>query len=289
MEIPQRRCLSTLVAVVFLSAAISLAACGQPASPPPTLAPTILLTASHFGFSAQQGEDNPSPKTLCISSSDSLPFTWAANADADWLYPAPSSGISTGQTQEIQVCVDTESLSVGSYSGMLAISVPAASNTPQTVVVDLTVSHYSQKHEVTFNLDPTKCSPDAPCRAEELVQFNMREHQSIRLWWYAYGDKPAVYVTLSGPVGEYGGHIKAYGSPVESFSPSPWSKRDGGSIGRLSFYCSSTYDKHSSKTLYPPGSYTLSFAAHQGYPDLLVKPSSEVAVEVTYLIESVSS
>lgn len=285
----QRKCLSLLVAVVLLPAASSLAACDQPIPPPPTLPPTIAVGPSHFSFCAQEGRDNPTPKTLCISSSENAPFGWAAHADVDWLYPAPSSGISTGETQEIRLCVDIEGLSAGSYSGVLAISVPAASNTPQTVPVDLTISHHSQEHKVTFHLNQKICPPDAQCKAEELVRFNMREQQTIRLWWFAYGEKPAVYVTLSGPVGEYGGHIKAYGGPVESFSPSPWSKRDGGSIGKLNFYCSSTYDKHCAKTLYPPGSYTLSFAAHQGYPDLMVKPSSEVAVDVTYLIESVRS
>ena len=285
----KRECLSLLVAIVLLPTLSLLAACGHPAppSPPSMVPPTLVISPSHFSFSTQEGGDNPTPKTLYISSSENLPFDWAAHASVDWLYLAPSSGSSTGDVQEIRLCVDTKGLSAGSYSGMLSISTPGASNTAQVLLVRLTISHYSQEHKITLHLDPKVCPPDEQCKAEELVQFNMREQQRIRLWWYAYGEKPAVYVTLSGPAGEYGGHIKAYGSPVESFSPSPWSKRDEGRTGKLNFYCSSTYDKHCSKTLYPPGTYTLAFAAHQGYPDLLVKPSSEANVEVTYLIESV--
>jgi hypothetical protein len=286
----KRESLSLLAAAVLLPTLALLTACGSAAPPPPPIGPpTLVISPSHFSFSAQEGGDNPTPKILCISSSENIPFDWAAHASVDWLYPAPSSGSSTGDVQEIQLCVDIESLSAGSHSGTLTISVPGASNTAEVLPVDLTISYYSQEHKVTLHLDPKICPPDEQCKAEELVQFNIREQQRIRLWWYAYGEKPAIYVTLSGPVGEYGGHIKAYGGPVESFSPSPWSKRDGGRTGRLSFYCSNTYDKHCSKTLYPPGTYTLSLAAHQGYPDLLVKPSSEADIEVTYLIESVPS
>ncbi|MCK4340697.1 MAG: hypothetical protein KAY37_03100 [Phycisphaerae bacterium] len=64
---------------------------------------------------------------------------WYDAEGADWLSCDPTSGESTGETDTIQVNYETAALSAGTYTATIVVTAAGADNSPQTIVVDLTV------------------------------------------------------------------------------------------------------------------------------------------------------
>lgn len=279
---------SLLIGLVVLLILSSAVACTQLAPP------TIALDPSGFSFNAQQGKKEALKATLNISNSGDSAMDWSLSTNAKWLNLYPTNGrIKPREVDQVKLTVDASGMRTGSYSSTITISAPGASNTPQTVPVSLTVTAYSEEHEVSFHLRPdVPCPPgrtiDWRCDYRQ-ISFTLKEHQKIQLWWFAYGKRPYVYVTLERPDGTYyAGHKITPGGYVKSFTPtdSLLLRGDGGSSGELNFYCSSIYDEHCGKTLYPPGSYVLCFAVYKGYPYFFgLTDGSEVEIKVKYRIE----
>jgi hypothetical protein len=107
--------------------------------------PEISVNRSNLYYAAIKSGEGTSSKTCCqdllISNSGSGTLNWKAGNDASWLTCNPTSGTGSGV---ITVSVKPCGLAVGSYSGAITISDANASNSPQTVVVDLTVMNPSQ-------------------------------------------------------------------------------------------------------------------------------------------------
>jgi len=116
----------------------------------------------------------------------------------------------------------------------------------------------------------------------------------MEMWWYAYGDDPAVYATLIMPDGTRctGYQAQTGSGPVDSYSSNPvrWGfDGDAGSTGHLEITCSSTYGGASGGKLYPPGNYTLVFQVCGNVspsvpPSVRVQKSSKVNMVVKYEI-----
>jgi len=102
--------------------------------------PQISRSPSSLSPSCVQGQD-AADQTFEVWNSagngSTLNYTIAVNQP--WLSCVPGSGSSTGEHDTITVKYDTSSLAAGSYSATITISDPNASNSPQTVVVNLTV------------------------------------------------------------------------------------------------------------------------------------------------------
>lgn len=124
---------SVLLVGLVLVVASSVIGCGQPEPP------TIAFSPSDFSFSAQQGETTLLTDTLQISNSGGGTLDWWVSDDADWLSLSPTSGSSTGDTDEVTVCVDINGIDAGNYTANITISASRASNSPQTIVVDLSI------------------------------------------------------------------------------------------------------------------------------------------------------
>jgi len=124
--------------------ASSLIACEPSTHPPPPSSsshPTIAASPSSFSFIAEQGESNPSSQTLEIQNSGDGTLDWSATDDADWFSLSPASGsCSAGEINNLAVSVDASAISAGDYSATITISAPEATNTPQTVAVNLTIT-----------------------------------------------------------------------------------------------------------------------------------------------------
>ena len=102
--------------------------------------PTIGYSPSSFGFTATEGGSNPATQTLRIWNSGGGTLDWVLSDDADWLSLSTASGSSAGETDEVIASVDISGMSAGSYIATITISASGATNTPQTVPVNLTVS-----------------------------------------------------------------------------------------------------------------------------------------------------
>jgi hypothetical protein len=104
-------------------------------SPPPTIA----FSPENFNFSATEGCSNPAAQTLGIYNSGDGTLNWSLTDDAGWLSLNPTSGSSTGETDNIALSVDTTGLSVNTYTATITITASGAANSPQTVPVTLSV------------------------------------------------------------------------------------------------------------------------------------------------------
>ena len=106
------------------------------AEPPPT----ISRSPGSMSFSATEGGGNPADKTLQLSNSGGGTLNWNVGDNQFWLSLSPTSGSSTGETDNVTVSVDISNLPAGTYDAIITISDPNANNSPQTVAVTLNLN-----------------------------------------------------------------------------------------------------------------------------------------------------
>ena len=99
----------------------------------------ISLNPSTLSSSPVEGSNAPA-QTFNVWNSGGGILSYSISVDQGWLSCSPLSGTSTGEQDAIAVSYATSSLSSGTYSATITISDPAASNTPQTIPVSLTVT-----------------------------------------------------------------------------------------------------------------------------------------------------
>jgi len=104
-------------------------------------APEISFTPEILNFTAIGGGSTPPNKTLGIWNSGIEILNWSVSDDAAWLSENPTNGSSTDahDTTSVTVSVNTTGMSDGDYSANITITAPGASNSPQTVLVNLHV------------------------------------------------------------------------------------------------------------------------------------------------------
>ncbi len=99
-------------------------------------APRIRLSPGAFTFSYTAGGSLPAAQNLSVTSGGvALGFT--VSTSPSWLSATPTNG-TTGGT--VSLSVNPSGLAVGSYSGSVTVTVPGASNSPQSVGVTLNVA-----------------------------------------------------------------------------------------------------------------------------------------------------
>ncbi len=103
--------------------------------------PVISLNRSQLNFGAVLPGVSTGPQTFWISNSGQGTLNWTLGSNADWLRAVPSSGTNSGV---VTVSVDHTGLSLGTYTGTVTITGPLATNSPQTVTVNLTVKSSNQ-------------------------------------------------------------------------------------------------------------------------------------------------
>lgn len=109
----------------------------------------ITLNPGTLNPSVLEG-NNATSDTFTVSNTGGGVLNYTVTDNANWLSVSPDQGSSSGEADTITVTYDTEDLNDGDYAGTITIEAVAASNSPQTVTVNLTV-------------DP---SPYAPCDVE---------------------------------------------------------------------------------------------------------------------------
>jgi hypothetical protein len=104
--------------------------------------PAILVTPTVLEFVAQQGSDPiPNRQTFTVTNIGSSTLSWRAREDSTWLSLQSSSGtLEPGQSDEVRATVvGVGSLDVGAFTAEITVSDPNAVNSPQTVLVRVTV------------------------------------------------------------------------------------------------------------------------------------------------------
>ncbi len=121
--------------------------------------PTIQRSPSSLSPSATAGGGDPSNDQISISNSGGGILDYTITDNVNWLSVSPTSGSSTGGTNNHTVSYNTSGLSDGTHNGTITISDPDATNTPQTIAVTLTLGSPSFA-KPDFDLDNDVDSTD---------------------------------------------------------------------------------------------------------------------------------
>jgi len=100
------------------------------------LVPVLALSKTRVNLGSVEGGSSTGTEEVLVTNSGQGTLHWTAQADRSWISVTPQSG--TGDAA-IRIGVAPGSLAVGSYQGKVRISDPAASNSPRTIDVALTV------------------------------------------------------------------------------------------------------------------------------------------------------
>jgi len=96
----------------------------------------ININRTALNFGAASGSIVSPSQMVLISSAGQGILNWTATSNQNWLQVSPSSG--TGDSM-MTVSVDASGLSQGTYDGVITVTDPNASNSPQTIDVTLNV------------------------------------------------------------------------------------------------------------------------------------------------------
>ena len=100
--------------------------------------PVIWVSPLEMTFTAKVGQ-NPSAQTLRVKNVGEGTLAYEVIWEAPWLSVAPTSGTSAGGEKTHTVSVASNTLAQGNYDGIVSISAPDASNSPQRVMINLRV------------------------------------------------------------------------------------------------------------------------------------------------------
>ncbi len=99
--------------------------------------PCIELSQMDFMFEATEGDADPVDQMLTVSNCGTGSLSWMAENYSGWLSLAPTSGTDGDM---ITLSVSIAGLTAGVYNDSIMVSDPAASNSPQWAMVELTVN-----------------------------------------------------------------------------------------------------------------------------------------------------
>ncbi len=119
--------------------------------------PAIALDKTALSPTVTVGQ-NAADDTFQVWDTGEVALDYTVSDDAGWLSVSPNSGTSsgTGDKQSHTVSYDTSALAAGTYTGHITVTDAAASNSPQTITVSLTV-----QTPAAIALDKTALSPTA--------------------------------------------------------------------------------------------------------------------------------
>jgi hypothetical protein len=103
------------------------------------IGPTIEADITSLSFEGTIGEENPPAQIFKIRNSGAGLLIYQISADQAWIRISPENGDSRGEWDDIEVSVDISTLSEGSYQSKVVIASDDASNSPQELMIDLTV------------------------------------------------------------------------------------------------------------------------------------------------------
>ncbi len=107
--------------------------------------PVVLLGQSGLLFTAVQGSGRQAPQGFAVANSGDGSMSWTTEVSTQsgggWLSVSPTTGTSTagGPVPRVDVTVNATGLAVGQYIGLVQVRATSAGNSPQQVVVVLSV------------------------------------------------------------------------------------------------------------------------------------------------------
>ncbi|MBI5117210.1 M6 family metalloprotease domain-containing protein, partial [Candidatus Poribacteria bacterium] len=99
-------------------------------------------------------------------------LSYTITDNSTWMSCSPTSGASLGEHDTITIIYDTSAVAVGKYTGTITISDPNATNTPQTIVVTLTVGPTISRNPTTLT-NNSQTGQDAAAQSFEVWNSGM--------------------------------------------------------------------------------------------------------------------
>ncbi|MHC4673831.1 MAG: family 10 glycosylhydrolase [Planctomycetota bacterium] len=110
---------------------------GDPPGPPPT----IELDPTLINRLVIEGNDLANDMfSIRTPVADSV-LEYTITRDVTWLSLSPTAGTSTGEADPIDIIYHTSFLAIGNYTANITVTDPAATNSPQTLIVNLKVAN----------------------------------------------------------------------------------------------------------------------------------------------------
>ncbi len=100
--------------------------------------PSLSASPSTLSQTIVVGQTNSS-QTFQVWNGGTGTLNYAIGTTAPWLSASPTNGMSTGERDSIQVNYNGAALVAGSYNATIAVIAPGATNSPQSINVNLTV------------------------------------------------------------------------------------------------------------------------------------------------------
>ena len=101
--------------------------------------PALAGVPVRLDFAATAGGADPAVQTFALTNAGAGPLNFTITSDSPWLSVTPVSGSLGGAATTVTVRVAIASLREGQYTGALTLRSADAANSPQTIVVSLTV------------------------------------------------------------------------------------------------------------------------------------------------------
>jgi hypothetical protein len=114
--------------------------------------PAIAVSPSSLTFNARVGGSNPATQKIKVSNSGSGTLNYVITDDANWMNVNPASGTSTGQEISHTVSINIAGLSTGTYTGVITISSPNATNSPRSVQVTLVIGTIPTNNQIGISI-----------------------------------------------------------------------------------------------------------------------------------------
>jgi len=138
--------------------------------------PEISLSPTTLNFSRVIGTGNPTPQAFNIANTGAGTLNWTAVSDMGWIFASPASG---SGASPVNVSVNIAGLPEGLSTGHVVVSDPAASNSPQSVTVNLTLT------KPTLGASPTSLSFSGQAGGPNPAQksFSLSASSSAAISW----------------------------------------------------------------------------------------------------------
>jgi hypothetical protein len=132
-------------------------------------------------FACQIGSGNPAAQTITIRNSGQSTLNYTITDDAAWLEVAPAGGTSTGESKVHTVSANAGGLSDGTYTALITIADPNATNSPQRVGVTLQVTPIPTNNEISVACLPSQGGTGATISVPISVLGNLSEISTFGL------------------------------------------------------------------------------------------------------------
>ena len=137
--------------------------------------PAIWVSTKNLGFTGTVGGIDPAPKNLRVRNDGGGTLNYTVSDNAPWLTISPASGQSTGQEINHTVSVNCGGMSDGIYAGVITVTAPKATNSPQSIDVTLELGTPPTDNKISVSCSPKSGGTGTIVSVPVTIKGNLNE------------------------------------------------------------------------------------------------------------------